>query len=78
MKNEIEITIKCINKNNESGFLLVLSENEIQHYDIHQGNTLSRDKIDTKQIKQLLNFVYRNADKMITPNDDKRAIKSTK
>lgn len=76
MKNEIEIVIKCINTNNDSGFLLVLNESEIEHYDIHLSSTKRRDKIDTQQIKQLLNFVYKNANKIITPNDDKRAIKS--
>tara|TARA_R100000278_G_scaffold101078_1_gene77644 strand:+ start:56 stop:289 length:234 start_codon:yes stop_codon:yes gene_type:complete len=77
MKNEIEIIIKCINKNNTSGFLLVLNEQQIEHYDIHLETTTRRDKIDNNQIMQLVNFVYKNADKIITVNNDKTTTPST-
>ena len=77
MKNDIEIVIKCINKNNESGFLLILNEIEIEHYDIHLSSTKRRDNVDASQIKQLLNFVYKNAIKINTTSDDKATTQSS-
>tara|TARA_R110002012_G_scaffold155510_4_gene316387 strand:- start:212 stop:436 length:225 start_codon:yes stop_codon:yes gene_type:complete len=71
MKNNIQIVVKCINTNNESGFLLVLNEAEIEHYDIHRSSTKRRDIIDAQNIEQLLEFIYKNAIKIVTTSNDK-------
>jgi hypothetical protein len=76
MKNNLDIEIKCI-ANKKGGFILSINEKRIKHCVINPESKNKNVDINLKNIKQLIDFVYKNAVEITTTTNDKKTIKGT-